>query len=467
MIQKSLPPVNYEKTLNAIAQMAVPSITDWCSVDLLDDNGDLQQVVVAHKDLKKIAWAKSLRLKLGPPYLKELIGLANVLRTGEPEVYSKITDKMLIEAIKNKDELELAHGLGLSSVMIVPLIVNTKTIGVISFLSIESGVHYTTSDLELAKGIADRAALAVENANLYAAARRELKERQRLQKQLVAANKALEDRVQKRTKQLEITNKGLEKEIVKRKEVENELKEHSHSLTQSNQELQDFAYVASHDLQEPLRKIQAFGDLLETEFGRELGEGTEYVSRMRNAASRMSILIEDLLDFSRVSTKRQTNVKVDLNEIVRDVVSDLEARITSTNGVVDVQTLPTVWADPTHMRQLFQNLISNALKFHRAGVAPIVKVYSEVSKPSDDTYRVFIEDNGIGFDEKYLDRIFSVFQRLHGKDAYEGTGIGLAVCRKIVERYSGTIAATSRKDIGSTFILDLPKRDKESSDDRS
>jgi PAS domain S-box-containing protein len=457
--------LDYKETLNNIAQMVVPTIADWCSVEVLDEQGELQQVAVAHKDPEKVAWAKELRAQQGPPDLSGTSGVAKVIRTGVLEHYPVITDAMLAASTEDEKELDLVRSLGFSSVMILPLIVVGKTIGVITLVATESRIHYQDVDVEMAKGLANRASLAIYNANLYQAAQTEIRERERLQGELEAANEELENRVAERTKQLEKTNAGLQKEIMKRHEAERVLQEYGKNLSRSNQELQDFAYVASHDLQEPLRKIQAFGDLLESEYGSEIGEGIEYLKRMRNAASRMSVLIEDLLAFSRVTTKVHSNVAVNLNTIADEVVGDLEARIAQTNGQIDVQPLPTVWADATHMRQLLQNLIGNALKFHRKDIPPQVKVYTQPIAASDTCYSICVEDNGIGFDEKYLDRIFSVFQRLHGKDMYEGTGIGLAVCRKIAERYGGTITATSKKNTGSIFTFSIPIMGKESSDE--
>jgi light-regulated signal transduction histidine kinase (bacteriophytochrome) len=233
-------------------------------------------------------------------------------------------------------------------------------------------------------------------------------------------------------------------------------------LEQSNRELQDFASVASHDLQEPLRKIQAFGDRLRKRFGEQLGaDGQDYLDRMHSAASRMATLINDLLTFSRVTTRAQPFAPVELSEIVNEVLSDLETRIESTGGRVDVQRpLPTIHADPTQMRQLFQNLIANALKFAKPEVPPVVTVAATIRPPENgsggETCEIVVADNGIGFDEKYLDRIFNVFQRLHGRNEYEGTGIGLAVVRKIAERHGGTVTARSGEGQGAIFIVTLP-----------
>ncbi len=234
-------------------------------------------------------------------------------------------------------------------------------------------------------------------------------------------------------------------------------------LARSNEELQQFAFVASHDLQEPLRKIKTFGDRLKVTCSDALTpQGRDYLERMQNAASRMQALIEDLLALSRVTSRGEPFVPVNLTHIVQEVISDLEIRIQQTGATVEVQDLPTINADPLQMRQLLQNLIGNALKFHRPETSPIVNIYSQDSQSQfnqlagREYLQLFVEDNGIGFEEKYLQRIFNVFQRLHGRSQYEGTGIGLAICKKIVERHHGSITASSQLGQGATFIVTLP-----------
>ncbi|HYJ89763.1 MAG TPA: PAS domain S-box protein [Pyrinomonadaceae bacterium] len=248
-------------------------------------------------------------------------------------------------------------------------------------------------------------------------------------------------------------------DITERLLAEEQLKLFNQKLQQSNRELQDFAYVASHDLQEPLRKVQTFSDRLGSKYADRLDEtGLDYLERMRSAASRMQILIQDLLSFSRVTTKAQPFTQVDLEQITREVLSDLEVKIEETGAVIETQNLPKVDADPLQMRQLIQNLVGNALKFRRSSVSPVIKI-SATNGQSDGHgpfYTITVEDNGIGFDEKYLDKIFTVFQRLHGRAEYEGSGIGLAVCRKIVERHHGGITAQSTTGQGSKFIFTLP-----------
>lgn len=452
--------LDYKQTLHTIASMIVPSITDWCSIYILEE-GKIEQVAIAHKDPEKVEWAKELQRKQGGIDTNAPTGVPWVIRTGQVEHIPRITDEMLQAAAKDKAELKLLRDVGICSAITVPLKINGEVIGAISFVSTESHRYYGPNDVEMARALANRASLAVYNANLFNGAKAEIKQRKKLQKELERLNEALETRVKQRTKQLEKTNKGLSDEIVQRHKAEAALQEYSTSLSRSNQELQDFAYVASHDLQEPLRKIRAFGDILESEYSKQLGDGVEYLQRMQNAASRMSILIEDLLAFSRVSTKQPANDMVDLNSIAHDVIGDLEAQIERTGGTVTIEGLPRIKADGTHMRQLFQNLIGNALKFHREGAPPVVKVYMCAEDKANGLQTICIEDNGIGFDEKYLDRIFSVFQRLHSRDSYEGTGIGLAVVRKIAERYGGTITASSKKGVGSTFKVTFPMIKKE------
>ena len=256
---------------------------------------------------------------------------------------------------------------------------------------------------------------------------------------------------------------------IERKRAEDELRASAARLAHSNRELQDFASVASHDLQEPLRKIQAFGDRLKTKCAAELtDEGRDYLARMQNAAGRMQTLINDLLTFSRVTTKTRPFTPVDLGQVAHEVAADLEVRVAEVGARVEIGDLPTVDADPLQMRQLLQNLIGNALKFRRAEEPPVVRVSAEIvpssearaslTVPAAEACRITVSDNGIGFDEKYLDRIFTVFQRLHGRDKYEGNGVGLAVCRRIAERHGGSITAGSVPGLGATFTVTLPAR---------
>jgi two-component system sensor kinase FixL len=252
---------------------------------------------------------------------------------------------------------------------------------------------------------------------------------------------------------------GFIHDISELKMSEEKLRRYAAELERSNRELQDFAYVSSHDL-------QAFGDRLKSKEGEKLSDqGKDYLDRMLNAASRMQNLINDLLTFSRITTKAQAFTRVSLDQIVREVLVDLEVAIEQSGARVEIDTLPNIEAEPTQLRQLFQNLIANAIKFRKADEAPHIRLYARgiqrkahlKGTPGDEVVEIHVEDNGIGFDEKYLDRIFNVFQRLEGQK-YQGSGIGLAICRKIAIRHGGDITARSQPGKGADFIVTLALR---------
>ncbi|MEZ0607044.1 ATP-binding protein [Fibrella sp. WM1] len=268
-----------------------------------------------------------------------------------------------------------------------------------------------------------------------------------------------------REEQLRQQSSELDRQVAERTQ---QLQDSVQDLKRSNQNLQQFAYIASHDLQEPLRKIQQFGDLLVNQYRTELGEGVTYLERMQHAAHRMSSLIRDLLSYSRITTQRDTSRLVSLTTIVEAVFQNLDLLIQEKAAVIQVSDLPEIAGDASQLEQLLQNLVSNALKFHRPGVAPQIQILSSrvvdsdlptAFKPNREVkgyYRIEVMDNGIGFEEKYLDRIFMVFQRLHSRSVYAGTGIGLAICEKVVLNHGGWISARSQPGQGSTFMVYLP-----------
>lgn len=269
-----------------------------------------------------------------------------------------------------------------------------------------------------------------------------------------------EQMLAKQNKELAQIQKTLQQNINKLEQTQSLMQEYAEELERSNRELQDFAYVASHDLQAPLRKVQAFGDRLVANYSDVLDEkGLDYVMRMQVASSRMRTLIEDLLLFSRVTTQASPFVMVDLNNVLANVVLDLDTKIEEVNGRVSIEPLPTVEADSTQMRQLFQNLISNALKFHRDAEPPEIIIATE--NMMDNMVTISVADNGVGFEAQYAERIFKVFERLYGRDEYEGTGIGLAICRRIVERHDGRITVESEPGQGTTFFITLPLKQTE------
>ena len=258
-------------------------------------------------------------------------------------------------------------------------------------------------------------------------------------------------------------------DITDQKMYEMQLKQYTAELKRSNEDLEQFAYVASHDLQEPLRKIRAFGDRLFNRYRSQLdSQGEDYIKRMQSASTRMQILIEDLLAFSRVSQSSETFERLDMNQIMTEIQEDLDIQIKREKAIVKIGKIPPLTGEKMQIKRLFQNLINNAIKFHKPNEFPIVEVIGKIMKwqeikraygvsLQDMAYvAIMVKDNGIGFDEKFNDKIFNIFQRLHGRAEYEGTGIGLAICRKIVTNHKGYITARSQENIGSEFIVILP-----------
>ncbi len=293
----------------------------------------------------------------------------------------------------------------------------------------------------------------------YGTAVRKNEELIRAETELQLFNEDLERKVRQRTA-------ALTAEIAERRRVEEELRKksekliaYSAKLEQTNRDLQDFAFIASHDLQEPVRKIQTFVDRITAQYNESLDEkGRDYLDRVRRSARRMQDLILSLLKYSRLaSTSEHCCLQIDLTQSVEEALSDLRVLREDSGARIEVGTLPTVEADPVQMRQLFQNLLGNALKY-RGENTPLIRIYSEPGE-SEGFHEIRVEDNGIGFDQRYLDKIFKPFQRLHGKSApYEGTGMGLAICRRIVERHGGSITARSKLQGGAVFIVRLPEK---------
>jgi PAS domain S-box-containing protein len=240
-------------------------------------------------------------------------------------------------------------------------------------------------------------------------------------------------------------------------ELEHRVKDRTLALEQSNQDLEEFAYIASHDLQEPLRKITTFSDRLREKDHSLNEEASEYLERMQNAAYRMANYINDLLEYSRVTQQSRHYERIPLKKIVTQVLDDLSDHIKLSKATVNLEELPTLEMNPVQFPKLIQNLLSNAIKYHREGVAPIVTIGSSFDEKTGK-WKIEVSDNGIGIKEKYFSRIFKPFERLHGQSTFEGSGIGLAICDKIVRRHNGEITVQSIPDQGTTFTITLPEK---------
>lgn len=327
----------------------------------------------------------------------------------------------------------------------VPMIVSDVVTGVVCVQSYTTPNLFDEDSLRLLVSMTNQVSLAIENARLFA----EIKDH----------SEQLEVKVARRTMELSQANQQLRTEIADRIEAEESLKVYARELERSNNELQNFAYIVSHDLQEPLRKITTFGSRMQDRYDNVLDKrGQMYLERMSSAAGRMQNLISDLLGLSRVTTHLEPFATIDLRAILAGVLADLEVRIEETGAVVAAEGLPKIEADPTQMRQLLQNLIGNSLKFTRPGVPPIIHIEGDVIEQNGrEMCRIKVRDNGIGIEAQYLERIFEVFERVDvRRDDIEGSGVGLTICRKIVERHQGYIHAESMVNEGTTFIVLLP-----------
>lgn len=398
--------LSYEATLSAVARLAVPHFADWCAVDMLTPEHEIQRLAVAHIDSSKVEWAKELE-RLYPADPNSDRGLPQVLRSGEYQVANNIPDEVVESSARDERHLQMLREIGLRSYLCVPLIARARTLGALTFVTThESGRDFGPAEIELAFHLARRSAIAVDNAELYRAAER-------------------------RREQAEET---------------------AELLRQSNEDLEQFAYVSSHDLQEPLRMIGSYVQLIQRRYQGQLDpDADDFIAYIVEGVDRMQRLLRDLLEYARVGYRGLQVHLIDSAAALDDAVTNLKIAVEESGTTITHSTLPRIKADRLQLTRLFQNLISNSIKFR--GDAPL---QVHVSATRGEGEWVFsVRDNAMGFDEAFAKKAFVIFQRLHGRE-YPGTGIGLAISKRIVERRGGRIWVESESGVGSTFFFSVP-----------
>jgi signal transduction histidine kinase len=404
--------LDYPATLANVAELVLPFFADWCGVNIVDENGVVRRLVLKHQDAGKLP-IMSQAQRIFPSRRNALVRLA--LRTARAQCVAEITDDLLVKHVRHGARLTLLRSMGLKSMICAPLVVRGRTIGVLTFATAESGRFYTRDDVEFAEELAQRTALAVDNARLFADVTRE---RERVQE----------------------TNRTLQETVAE--------------LRRANEDLEQFAFSASHDLREPLRTIAVYSQLLEQHCGPALDEeARSFIQYAVSGAKRMEALIKDLLSYVQATRAVGGEVSdVDSFAVLEQTLSNLQASIEESGAVISVDRLPVVRVQTVHLEQLFQNLIGNAIKY-RGTEPPRIEISA---RREGIRWKFYVKDNGIGIDPRYAKQVFGIFKRLHNSDSYSGTGIGLAICQKIVERYGGRIWVDSDLGTGATFYFTLP-----------
>ncbi len=403
--------LDFQERLKTVAGLAVPRIADWCAVDIIENDGTLARLAVIHSDPRMVEYAFELQ-KRYPYQPGAMSGLPGVLRTGRTEIINDIPDELLVARAKDEDDLRIFRILGLKAVMIVPLAAFERTLGAITLVYAESNRKFTEEDRFLAEDLARRAAMQIELARLY----RETKE----------LNASLEKKVNERTSELQAVNR----------------------------ELEAFSYSVSHDLRAPLRHIHGFADLLARHIESTLDEKAKrYLGFISDSVKEMGVLIDDLLMLSRMGRMEMRRSSFDLRDTVESVINSMSQETGGRNIEWKISRLPVVEADHNMLRLVFQNLLGNAVKYTRPRERAVIEV--EATENDDETV-VCVRDNGVGFDMKYSDNLFGVFQRLHPSEEFEGTGIGLANVRRIIQRHGGRTWAEGEVDRGAAVYFTLP-----------
>lgn len=387
--------LDYQTTLNTIASLAVPQIADWCGIDMIDTNGKLHHVAIAHKDPKKVKWAKELQLQQ-PTNMDALTGIPNVLRTGKSELYPLITDEMLVATSRNKKELQLARRLQFKSAMLVPLFSQKKPVGVITFITTETRRHYNQADLLMAEELANRASVAIENARLY---------------------------------------KGSQDAIIVRDE---------------------FISVASHELKTPVTSVKMFTQVLK-KHSEQIGDAkaVSHLTKMDKQLNKLTELIYDLLNVSKIQAGKM-EFKQELfnfDKAVADVVEVLQQTSEKHKLIIVGKTNKNVWGDEERIGQVVNNLISNAIKYSPKAVSVEIKLSSDKKN-----VQLGVQDFGIGLSKEHFTRIFDQFYRVYVGDdkTFPGLGIGLYISSEIVKRHGGKLWVESELGKGSLFTFSIP-----------
>ncbi|HLN75296.1 MAG TPA: PAS domain S-box protein [Prolixibacteraceae bacterium] len=402
--------LDYKKTLNDLAQLLVPRFADWCSFDEFDEHGIMKRIVVNHVDPEKINLVYQLS-QVYPADANTREGGYGTLSTRQPRMISEINDEVIRSLSRNEDHYRLLKLLSAQSAILVPLLIRDKIFGIMSLVSSDSNRKFNEEDYIFAIELARRITLAVENTMIY----RELQE----------SNADLEDRVAKRTLELEAINK----------------------------ELEAFSYSVSHDLRAPLRSIDGFSNKILKDYGTLFDEqGKDYFNRVMNASRHMGHLIDDLLKLARISRMELHPEAIDLSEIARNIVAELQETSPERKAEFLIDENLMAKGDRSLIQVVLQNLLDNAWKYSRNSSITRIEFGSLMQ---DNRTVYFIRDNGVGFDMKYVDKLFGAFQRLHSVAEFEGTGIGLATVNRIIRRHHGTIWAESEINKGTTFFFTL------------
>jgi len=419
--------LDYERTLAKVADFAAASpLSDWCAV-FLQEGETIRRVAVAHRDPAKLEWAREFdrRFPYDPQKDRTIL---EVLETGQPLLLAEISDELLRVSSWNDDHYRALKEAGIRSVMIVPMAVGGRVLGAISLVSAESRRKYTPEDLLLAVSLAERAALAFENARLYRAAQEDIARRKRVEVEVRELNARLEEGIKERTAK----------------------------LSEAVRELEAFSYTVAHDLRAPLRAMSGLSRILMEDHLAESDKvGQDYARRIVESGRRMDTMVQDLLEYSRLSRVELGLERIELGGLVREVLAAMDAELQERKASVVVrEPFPAVRAHRGALSQALTNLIQNAAKFVRPGSTPEIVLRAE---ERGDRVRVWVEDRGIGIAPEHRDRVFGVFQRLHDANTYPGTGIGLAIVRKAMERMGGRAGVESEPGQGSRFWLEMQK----------